>query len=192
MLLVVDVQRDFCPGGTLAVKGGDEVIPGLNRVIEEFERAGLPVVFTRDWHPPDHISFKSRGGPWPPHCIQGTAGAEFHPGLKIPPGSTVSDKGNDSEAEAYSAFQGTDLEGRLKGMGVDTIFIGGLTTDYCVKESVLDAREAGFRVEVMQDCVRAVNARPGDGERAISDMRKGGAILTTSSVVIKKLASTQQ
>ena len=190
-LLVVDVQRDFCPGGALAVKGGDEVVPGINRVIEWFERAGLPIFFTRDWHPPNHISFRGQGGPWPPHCVQGTAGAGFHPLLRIPPGAVVISKGDDPRAEAYSGFQGTDLEGRQKGMGVDTIFIAGLTTDYCVRESTLDARHAGFGVEVMRDCIRAVNLRPEDGERAVSDMRSAGATLTTSSDVIKKLASTQ-
>jgi nicotinamidase/pyrazinamidase len=190
--LVVDVQVDFCPGGALAVKNGDEVVPGLNRVIETFERQGLPIFFTRDWHPADHISFKSRGGIWPPHCVQGTPGAEFHPGLRIPPTAVIISKGSSRDAEAYSGFQGTGLEERLKSLGVDEIFLGGLTTDYCVRESTLDARKAGFSVTVMEDCIRAVDATPGDGDRALGEMHRAGAKLATSFEVVKQMASTQQ
>jgi len=191
-LLVVDVQRDFCPGGSLAVKDGDKVVPGLNRLMAEFEKHRLPIFFTRDWHPPDHISFKDQGGIWPPHCVQGTPGAEFHPGLRIPSGAIVISKGDNPKAEAYSGFQGTDLAGMLKKAGVDEIILGGLTTDYCVRESALDAQRAGFKVEVVEDCIRAVNAMPGDGAKAIADIRKAGAQMTTSSAAIRRLAGTQQ
>ena len=190
-MLVIDVQRDFCPGGALAVKNGDEVVPGLNRVIEAFERQSLPMFFTRDWHPADHISFASRGGIWPPHCVQGMPGAEFHPGLRIPAAAVIISKGSARDGEAYSGFQGTDLEERLKRLAVDKIFLGGLTTDYCVRESALDARKAGFSVTVMRDCVRAVDAKPGDGGRALADMRRAGAKLAMSSEVVRWLASTQ-
>jgi nicotinamidase/pyrazinamidase len=190
--LAVDVQRDFCPGGALAVKNGDEVVPRLNRVIKAFERASLPIFFTRDWHPADHISFRSRGGIWPPHCVQRTSGAEFHPDLRIPPAAVIISKGSSRDAEAYSGFQGTDLEERLRGLGVDEIYLGGLTTDYCVRESTLDARKAGFSVTVIEDCIKAVDAKPGDGDRALADMRRVGAELATSSEVVRQLASTQQ
>ena len=191
-LLVVDVQRDFCPGGALPVKDGDEVVPGINRVVRAFKHAGLPIFFTRDWHPPEHISFKSQGGPWPPHCVEGTAGAGFHPALRIPLGAIVISKGDSPSAEAYSGFQGTDLEVRLKRLGVDEVFVCGLATDYCVRASVIDARRAGFAVEVIRDCIGAVNAKPGDDAKAISDMRKACAKMTTVSAVIKMLAGTQQ
>lgn len=191
-LLVVDLQRDFCPGGALAVKDGDEVVPGINKLIDAFAARGLPIFFTRDWHPTDHISFKKRGGPWPPHCVQGTPGAEFHHSLKIPLSAPVISKGNDPDKEAYSGFQGTDLKERLKALGVGEVFIAGLTTDYCVKESTSDARQAGFSVAVVKDCIRAVDVKPGDGERAISFMEKSGAKMTTASAVVRLLAGTQQ
>ena len=184
------MQVDFCPGGALAVKDGDRVGPGLNRVVEAFERCGYPVFFTRDWHPSDHISFISRGGIWPTHCVQGTPGAEFHRDLRIPKHAVIISKGSSRDAEAYSGFQGTDLEQQLRGLGVDEIFLGGLATDYCVRESAMDARKAGFSVTVIEDCTRAVEMRAGDGERALTDMRRAGAMLSTSSEVIRLLAGT--
>jgi nicotinamidase/pyrazinamidase len=190
--LVVDVQRDFCPSGALGVNGGDEIIPELNKVIDASEGLGLPIFFTRDWHPPNHISFKSRGGDWPPHCVQGSLGAEFHPRLRIPSNAIIISKGTDPDSEAYSGFEGTDLGDRLHNLGIDEIFLGGLTTDYCVRESTLDALRAGFTVSVLGDCIRAVNARPGDGERSLADMRRAGAKVTTSSAALRQLASTRQ
>jgi nicotinamidase/pyrazinamidase len=189
---VIDVQRDFCPGGALAVKDGDKVVPRLDKVIEAFERAGLPIFFTRDWHPANHISFRSQGGIWPPHCVQNTLGAEFHQDLKVPQGATVISKGDKPKLEAYSGFQATDLEKRLKAKGVDEVFIGGLATDYCVKESSLDALRAGFAVELMQDCVMPVNVRPGDGDEALRAIRKQGAKIVNSDGVIKRVAGPQQ
>lgn len=168
------------------------MVPRLNRVIEAFEHRRFPIFLTRDWHPADHTSFRSRGGTWPPHCVRGTPGAEFHPGLRIPKYSVVISKGSSRDAEAYSGFQGTDLEQRLRGLGVDEIFLGGLTTDYCVRESALDARRVRFSVTVIEDCTKAVDVRPGDGERALAEMRRAGAKLSTSSEVIKLLAGTQQ
>ncbi len=186
------MQRDFCPGGALAVKDGNEILPGINKLTNAFERRGLPVFFTRDWHPSDHVSFKSVGGQWPPHCVQGTSGAEFYPSLRIPRGAHIVSKGTDPATEAYSGFQGTDLEARLKKLGVEDLFVGGLATDYCVKESVLDARRSGFGVEVVEDCIRSVNVKPDDGTRALSAMREAGAKITTSSAVVKLLAGAQQ
>jgi len=191
-LIVVDVQNDFCPGGALAVKDGDKIIPPLNEVIGAFDKARLPIFFTRDWHPSDHISFKAQGGIWPPHCIQGTHGAKFNPELLVPEGANIVSKGDKPKAEAYSGFQGTDLEKRLNGLGVEEVILGGLATDYCVRETSIDARHAGFKVEVLSDCVKAVDVRLGDGAKAIKDMEKEGAKLTTSKAAIRLLASSQQ
>lgn len=179
-LVVVDVQRDFLPGGALGVPAGDEVVEPLNRAIQAFERAGLPVFYSRDWHPPDHCSFRAQGGPWPPHCVAGTAGAGFAPGLRLPLEPEVISKATTRERDAYSAFQGTTLAQRLKSAGVRRLFVGGLATDYCVKATVLDARAGGFDVELLGDAVRAVEVNAGDGVRALQEMQSSGAKLTTT------------
>lgn len=184
-LVVVDVQRDFCPGGSLAVKEGDKVVPNLNKVIAAFSRVGLPVFFTRDWHPRNHISFRSRGGTWPPHCVQGTPGAEFHPKLKIPSNAVVISKGTEPDLEAYSAFQGTDLANRLKELGMGEIILGGLTTDYCVRESSIDALAIGLKVDILKDCVRGVNLRPDDSKKALGEIISKGAKLISSKEAIR-------
>ncbi len=186
--MVVDVQTDFCSGGSLAVKEGDKVVPKLNRVIAAFTKAGLPVFFTRDWHPPNHMSFKSQGGAWPPHCVKGTPGAEFHPKLKVPHRAAVISKGTEPNLEAYSGFQGTDLGKRLKELGVREIFLGGLTTDYCVKESSLDALGIGLKVDVLKDCIRGVDVHEGDSELALREIAAKGAKLASSSDAIKLAA----
>jgi nicotinamidase/pyrazinamidase len=182
---VVDVQRDFCPGGALAVKHGDKVVPKLNRVIRAFTRASLPVFFTRDWHPLNHMSFKGQGGIWPPHCVKGTPGAEFHSRLKVPRGAVVVSKGTETGMEAYSGFQGTDLEKLLKETGVREVFLGGLATDYCVKETSLDALDAGLKVKVLEDCVRGVNLCKNDSELALREVVARGARLVTSSDAVR-------
>ena len=171
---------------------GDEVVPRLNRVIAAATKSGVPIFFTRDWHPKNHMSFKAQGGIWPPHCIQGSPGAEFHPSLKLPANAVVISKGDNPSAEAYSGFQRTDLARRLSMLEVTEVVIGGLTTDYCVKQTALDALEAGFRVEVIVDCTRAVDVKPGDGARAIAAIKKAGAKVVTSSATIRQMASTQQ
>ncbi len=191
-LIVVDVQRDFCPGGSLAVKNGDEIVPRLNQVISAFGRSGAPVFFTRDWHPPHHISFKERGGRWPPHCVQGTPGAEFHPDLQVPHGASVISKGDDPNKDAYSGFQGTDLEARLNARGVERVMIGGLATDYCVKESALDAMRAGFGVYLIEDCIMPVDVDPGDGRRALEQLVESGARLISSGDAVARVAGAQQ
>jgi nicotinamidase/pyrazinamidase len=175
VLLVTDIQNDFLPGGRLAVAGGDEVVPILNRYIDAFVARDLPVFATRDWHPPRHCSFHAQGGPWPEHCVAGTEGAEFAAPLKLPPGTTVISKAMHPDREAYSSFQGTNLDSRLRAAGIRRIFIGGLTTDYCVLNSVHDARRLGYEVFVLGDAVRAVDVQPGDGQRALDDMARLGA-----------------
>jgi len=179
-LIVVDVQQDFLPGGALGVPGGDEVVPALNRAITLFERAGRPVYYSRDWHTPDHCSFKSQGGPWPSHCVAGSDGAAFATALRVPDDAAVISKATTRAQDAYSAFQGTTLAQQLEAAGVRRVFVGGLATDYCVKATVLDARANGFEVEVLGDAVRAVDVQPGDGERALQEMQKSGANLTTT------------
>jgi nicotinamidase/pyrazinamidase len=176
-LLVVDVQRDFLPGGALGIAHGDEVIAPLNRCLAEWRTRGLPVILTRDWHPPDHCSFHARGGPWPVHCVAGTAGAAFDPRLDAPPSAIVVSKATHPDREAYSAFEGTDLESHLRAAGVRRIFIGGLATEYCVRESVRDGRACGFDMVVLCDAIRGVEAQRGDAQRAEDEMRTLGATL---------------
>lgn len=177
-LIVVDVQNDFLPGGALAVPDGDAVVTVLNRWIAEFESAGLPIFFTRDWHPRDHCSFEAQGGPWPPHCIASTPGAAFADDLDMPPAAEVISTATTAEKEAYSGFQGTDLEQRLKALNVRRLFVGGLATDYCVRATVLDARRAGFETWVIEPAVRAVNVHVDDGEHAMKEMQAAGARIT--------------
>ncbi|GAB6068487.1 nicotinamidase [Methylothermus subterraneus] len=180
-LILVDVQNDFLPGGALAVPGGDQVVPVLNAYIERFAAKALPVFATRDWHPPNHCSFRPQGGPWPPHCIAGTWGAEFAPELKLPEGVQIVSKATEPEREAYSGFDGTDLKDLLKQQGIKRLFVGGLATDYCVLNTVKDALKSGFAVFLLIDAIRAVNAHPGDEQRALDEMRRQGAHFITLS-----------
>ena len=174
-LIIVDVQNDFCPDGALPVPEGDKVVPVLNLYIKRFKSLDLPIFATRDWHPSDHISFRSRGGPWPPHCVQNTWGAEFHKDLELPKDVFVISKAYEPDKEAYSGFQGTDLSNRLRAIGVKRLFIGGLATDYCVKNTVLDALKEGFEVYLLEDAVRGVDVQPSDSEKAIEEMIRRGA-----------------
>ena len=173
-LIVVDVQNDFCPGGALAVPNGDEVIGPLNGLIEEFLLRGEPVFKSRDWHPPTTKHFKDYGGTWPVHCVQETHGAEFHPELLDDPRITIISKGTGDE-DNYSAFDGTDLAARLTEQGVEEVWVGGLATDYCVKNTVLDALRQGFKVNAVANAMRPVELQPGDGEQAIEEMEQHGA-----------------
>jgi len=175
-LLIVDVQRDFLPGGNLAVAGGDGVVPVLNRYLAFALSRNIPVFASRDWHPPNHCSFRAQGGPWPEHCVAGTPGAEFAPGLKLPPDAVIISKATAADADAYSAFASTDLALRLRQLQVKRLLVGGLATDYCVLSTVRDARKAGFEVLLLEDAIRAVNAQAGDGERAEREMREAGAV----------------
>ncbi len=173
-LIIVDVQKDFLPGGKLAVADGDQIIPVINRCIDTFVRAGQPIVASRDWHPPGHCSFQAQGGSWPQHCVQHTEGAEFSATLQLPAQTWVVSKG-DGQQDAYSAFQGTTLNQQLRDAGVRRLFVAGLATDYCVLNTVLDALKAGFAVWVLTDAVRAVNVKPGDGAEALRVMARAGA-----------------
>jgi nicotinamidase/pyrazinamidase len=174
--LIVDVQNDFLPGGSLAVPGGDAVVPVLNRYLALARGQGVPVFASRDWHPAGHCSFRSRGGPWPEHCVAGTPGALFAPGLALPADAGIVSKATQADADAYSAFGGTDLAQRLRALGVTRVLVGGLATDYCVRETVLDALREGFEVLLLEDAIRAVDVKAGDGERAAQAMRAGGAV----------------
>lgn len=174
-LVIVDVQNDFLPGGALAVPEGDAVVPPLNAAIRAFGEVSRPIFATRDWHPADHCSFVDRGGPWPPHCVAGTEGAGFAGRLRLPASAVVVSKAVRSDADAYSGFAGTDLAHRLSEEGVERVFVGGLATDYCVLNTVLDACREGFEVIVLEDAVRAVEVESGDGARAIGRMRAAGA-----------------
>lgn len=174
-LAIVDVQNDFIPGGSLAVPHGDEIVPVLNRYLGAFVAAGLGVFATRDWHPADHCSFRAQGGIWPSHCVAGTAGAAFAPTLALPASATIISKATERDRDAYSGFAGTDLEVRLRKAGITRVFVGGLATDYCVLNTVRDARALGFDVVLLADAVAAVNVTPGDGPRALAEMLRLGA-----------------
>jgi nicotinamidase/pyrazinamidase len=175
-LLIVDFQNDFTPGGALGVEGGDEIAGRLNELAAD-ARFEL-VVATRDWHPPDHGSFREQGGIWPVHCVAGTEGAELHPGLDRALVDVVVDKGQDRSADGYSGFEATLLEELLRARGVDHVTIGGIATDYCVKNTALDALRLGFGVSVERDAVRGVELDAGDSERALDEVRAAGGTVS--------------
>ena len=175
-LLIVDLQNDFCQGGALAVRGGDEITEPLNRLMTKFPL----VITTQDWHPENHVSFKTQGGPWPPHCVEGTQGAELHPkldqkkiGLKIL-------KADKPEKDAYSGFDGTGLAAELKKRKINRLYLAGLATDYCVKQTALNALKLHFEVFVLTDLIRAVELEPGDAERALTEIKQAGGMLIQS------------
>lgn len=187
-LLVVDVQLDFCPGGALAVADGDAVVPVLNRYISLFWKRGSQIFASRDWHPALSEHFREHGGTWPAHCVQGSSGAQFHPKLLLPEGTIVISKGMTRWDEGYSALQGvtengTPLPMLLRHMATDRLYVGGLATDYCVKESVIEGLREGFSVTLLADAIRAVELKPGDGEAAIQEMRGAGATLATLETI---------
>jgi len=174
-LLIVDMQNDFLPGGSLGVADGDAVIPVLNSGIERFQHAGLPIFASRDWHPADHCSFADQGGPWPAHCIAGSPGAQFASRLALPASVMIISKGTHVSRDAYSAFQETDLDERLRDLRITRLFVGGLATDYCVFNTVKDALRHGYRVVLLTDAIRAVNLKPDDGAHAEQEMLHLGA-----------------
>ncbi len=189
-LLIVDLQNDFCAGGALAVADGDLVVPVLNRLAARAAALGLPVYASRDWHPIDSTHFAANGGPWPTHCVQGTAGARLHPDLALPSGAMIVTTGTTRDEHGYSAFDG-QVSGRgtfaddLRARGVDHLIVGGLATDYCVRATVLDARRLGFGVTVVEDGVRAVNLEEGAGDRALDEMREAGASVKPAATVFE-------
>jgi len=175
-LLVVDVQPDFCPGGALAVEGGDRVVPVLNRWIEAATERGLPVCASRDWHPPrHHPSFEGRGGPWPPHCVQDTPGAAYHPELRLPGEAVLVAKGTRLDRDQYSAFDETGLGAYLRGLGVRRLWVGGLAEDVCVHATALDGRKEGFAVHLIAEATRPVSQE--GGRRARDEMRGAGVAI---------------
>ncbi len=176
-LLIVDLQNDFLPGGALGVAGGGEAAQDCLEALTQFVAQRRPVFLSRDWHPPQHCSFQAQGGPWPPHCVAGTAGAAFAPALAIPPDAIIISKATEANKEAYSAFDGTPLHDALQKTHIAHLVIGGLATDYCVLATVLDARRLGYEVTILQDAIAAVDAAPGDGVKALQRMRDAGAIL---------------
>lgn len=187
-LVVVDVQIDFLPGGSLPVPHGDQVLPVLRRYVKAFQRAGLAVVATRDWHPPDHCSFVEQGGPWPAHCVAGSAGAQFATALELPADALIVSKATQRQRDAYSAFEDAELDQRLRQAKVKRVFVGGLATDYCVLHTVRDALQRGFQTVLLQDAIRAVDVKAGDGERAVAQMLRLGAVPMT----VEQLGGHQQ
>ncbi len=190
-LLIVDVQNDFCPGGALAVRDGDQVVSVLRGLAARFGALGLPVYASRDWHPADSRHFATHGGAWPAHCVQGTEGARLREDLELPRSAAVVTKGQGVDDQGYTAMVG-DVAGRgslvddLRARGVDRVYVGGLATDYCVRYTVLDALQRGFDVTVLTDAVRAVDVTPGDGARALEELHAAGATLAPASVVFSE------
>jgi nicotinamidase/pyrazinamidase len=176
-LLLTDVQKDFLPGGALGLEGGNAVVPLLNQYVRIALSTGAKVFATRDWHPPDHCSFRAQGGPWPPHCIQGTPGAEFAAGLALPHDATVVSKGTDRARDAYSAFDGTDLDELLRARDIERVAIGGFATDYCVLRTAHDAVTFGYRVLLLDDAVRGVKSECSAAARTA--MLERGAVPVT-------------
>jgi nicotinamidase/pyrazinamidase len=190
-LVLVDIQNDFCPGGALAVTEGDQIVGPVNRLIAEFPL----VISTQDWHPSDHISFKERGGPWPPHCVQGTQGAELHSDLATDTIAHYFRKASSADKDDYSEFAGKDDQGRsldevLRSHQVKKLYVVGLATDYCVLETVLDGLKYGYEVFAVTDAMRAVNVNPADGEEALGKMAAGGAHLVTTDEVLNLAGSS--
>ena len=185
-VLVVDVQRDFCAGGALAVPAGDSVVPVLNRVLSDAGDRRVPVYASRDWHPAASRHFVTGGGVWPVHCVADSEGAGFHPDLRLPIDVAVVSKGVDADEDGFSAFDGrledgTTLEQSLRSSRVARLLVGGLATDYCVRHTVLDALRKGWAVTLLTDAISAVNLQPDDGARALEEMRAAGAALRTSA-----------
>ena len=176
-LLIIDPQNDFLPKGGLPIPSGDKIIPVLNQLFKLFEQTSLPVFVTRDWHPHNHCSFTTEGGKWPPHCIAGTYGAAFPNTLNLPANAQIISKARTPDRDAYSGFDGTDLKDKLNQLSINRLFIGGLATDYCVLDTVLDARRFGFDVILIDAATKGVEANPGDVSRAVVSMQQHGALI---------------
>lgn len=184
-LMVIDVQNDFCPGGKLPIEGGDEVVPVLNEWIEAAVEMGVPVFFSRDWHPAGHLSFREHGGEWPPHCLQDSEGARFHPDLKIPENSVLVTKGVRFDRDQNSAFDQTGLTAELRRAGIRRLIVGGLAQDVCVLSTVIDARRDDFDVVVLLDATRPVTSE--GGRMALERLRNAGAEIIGKSAPLQGL-----
>ena len=181
-LLIIDVQIDFCPGGALPVPRGHEIVPTLNKYIDLFSVEKYPVFASRDWHPRNSRHFEAMGGQWPSHCIQDTQGARFHPMLHLPDDVIIVSAGTQPDENGYSVYDGKTEEGEafnniLDQLGIEALFIGGLATDYCVKQSVLDLLNSGFNVYLLVDAVKGLDVSSGDSDNAIEEMSAKGAQL---------------
>jgi nicotinamidase/pyrazinamidase len=176
-LLIIDFQNDFTSGGALEVPGGDEIAEPVKHLAGQFDH----VFATRDWHPPDHASFETQGGPWPVHCVQGTHGAELHPAMRDIEVEAIVDVGVEREDEGYSGFEKSKLADLLHAESIKEVAVVGLATDYCVRASAIDACREGFDTIVVTDAIRPVEVEPGDGERALEEMKRAGATLATSN-----------
>jgi len=174
-LLVVDVQRDFCSGGALPIADADEIVPMINDLIKEAVEAKALVVASRDWHPANHSSFHASGGPWPEHCLQGSDGAKFHAGLRLPAETLIVTKGQKADKDQYSAFDATGLADQLRRRGVKRVLICGLARDVCVRATALDAVDVGFETHVQLSATRP--ATPAGGKEAVAEMVRAGVIL---------------
>src|ERR1700739_1749221 len=177
-LIVVDVQRDFCEGGALAAADTLSVLEPLRKSIEAARKAGAVIVYTRDWHPENHSSFRANGGPWPVHCVANTRGAEFMPPLRTEAGDVIVDKGEAVEGPGYSAFEATGLQKKLKALKVDRVGVSGIATEYCVRATALDALKAGFQTMVLEDLIRAVNAK--ETPKVLAELKQAKAQISTS------------
>lgn len=183
-LLIVDIQNDFLPGGSLAVPGGEQVIPVINGYIAKFQERNLPIFATRDWHPPNHSSFIRQGGPWAQHCVARSKGAEFSAALLLPETAQIVSTGSDRNMEGYSGFEATALHSHLEHARIKRLFIGGLATDYCVLHTVRDALQYRYQVFLLQDAIRAVNVNPEDGDNAEREMIAEGAEPITLDMIV--------
>ena len=190
VLIVVDVQNDFCPGGKLGVRGGDKVVKPLNKYIQAFRSSELPVFATRDWHPEKTKHFKEFGGLWPMHCVQKTRGAAFRKDLKLPSETLILSKGMNPKKEGYSVFSAEDSRGTgllriLRALKIKEIYIGGLTTEYCIRYTVLDALKHGFKTAFLVDAMMPVNPR--EGKKVVKELKKAGARCLTLKDIISNL-----
>lgn len=179
-LILVHLQNDFFPGGALPVEDGDQILTQVNQYIGYFQHQAAAVMATRDWHPPDHCSFKEQGGPWPPHGIQGSRGAQFHADLHLPNGSLIISVATSPQKEAHSGFDETSLADYLEDRNAKTIYIVGLATEFWIKQTVLDGLKLGLQMIVLEDAIRGVNTKPTDSEQAIQEMATAGAIRATA------------
>ncbi|GJL54743.1 MAG: nicotinamidase [Nitrospirales bacterium] len=180
-LILIHLQNDFFPGGTLAVTNSDQILPYVNHYIAFFQHHGAAIMATRDWHPPNHCSFQEQGGPWPSHCIQGSRGAQFHADLHLPTGSLIISGATNPPKEVHSGFDGTSLADYLEDREATTIYVVGLATEFWVKQTVLDGIKLGLRTVVLEDAIRGVNVQPNDSEHALQEMAEAGAIRATAS-----------